>query len=363
MAARRRPWGVLVTRMRITSTVILAVIIGVVIAPAAWAADGDEIAVDGIVYQAWGGVASVTGYDGTQGTDIVIAESVQIDGTLYQVRTITANALDGSALTSVSIPGSISTIREGAFDNNPDLAIVRFMGDVPSSLAMLVFGNAHCQVFYYGRYAGFATSRLNDYRLTALATVTLNANGHGSVGQALDVEVGRAIASPTAPTEAGYVFDGWSTAASGGSAFDFTSPITADITLYAQWSVLTAAIAAPATALPGASLIVTGDSFTPGESVEIWLLSSPVHLTDTTAALDGTINVTVTIPAGTPAGLHHLEARAASGTASRAITMGATLAATGGGSDNAPLAAIALLLTLAGAGLTLAQRRRLARRA
>ena len=44
--------------------------------------------------------------------------------------------------------------------------------------------------------------------------------------------------NPGEPSRAGYTFDGWFTAAAGGSEWDFTTPITGDTTLFAQWTVV-----------------------------------------------------------------------------------------------------------------------------
>ncbi len=65
-------------------------------------------------------------------------------------------------------------------------------------------------------------------------TVTFNANG-GAPSTSQTVKSGECVLTPTAPTKSGYRFAGWYTAASGGSAFDLTTPITSDITLYAHW--------------------------------------------------------------------------------------------------------------------------------
>lgn len=50
------------------------------------------------------------------------------------------------------------------------------------------------------------------------------------------VEEGKTASEPTIPTRSGYDFSGWYTSASNGKKFDFSSPITSDITLYARWS-------------------------------------------------------------------------------------------------------------------------------
>ena len=49
------------------------------------------------------------------------------------------------------------------------------------------------------------------------------------------VKAGETVSKPVSPTRSGYTFNGWFTAAEGGAAYDFTQPVNADVTLYAQW--------------------------------------------------------------------------------------------------------------------------------
>ena len=69
-----------------------------------------------------------------------------------------------------------------------------------------------------------------------LFTVTFDAQ-NGTTPLAVNVAWGRGAPSVANPTKAGYVFDGWWTAPTGGTKWDFSTPITADITLYAHWVV------------------------------------------------------------------------------------------------------------------------------
>jgi uncharacterized repeat protein (TIGR02543 family) len=73
-------------------------------------------------------------------------------------------------------------------------------------------------------------------------TVTFNVNG----GNALETEqgsrtvnYGAAIGALPAPTRTGYTFSGWYTLATGGTQYTNTSTVTANITLYAHWSINT----------------------------------------------------------------------------------------------------------------------------
>ena len=70
----------------------------------------------------------------------------------------------------------------------------------------------------------------------ATYTVTFDANGHGTAPAAQTVEDGKPAAKPADPTESGWTFGGWYKEAACTNAFDFTTPITADITLYAKWT-------------------------------------------------------------------------------------------------------------------------------
>lgn len=46
------------------------------------------------------------------------------------------------------------------------------------------------------------------------------------------------VPQPAMPTKKGYTFRGWYTEAEGGTAFDFSMPVDANLTLYAQWDIL-----------------------------------------------------------------------------------------------------------------------------
>ncbi|HET8931590.1 MAG TPA: hypothetical protein VFN21_13095 [Acidimicrobiales bacterium] len=57
----------------------------------------------------------------------------------------------------------------------------------------------------------------------------------------------------------------------------------------------------------GTPITVCGDGFLPGEQVQVLLHSVPAQLTVVTADAAGTARATVTVPADTVAGLHHIE--------------------------------------------------------
>ena len=66
--------------------------------------------------------------------------------------------------------------------------------------------------------------------------VSFDSNG-GSVVSSQQVKYGSKVVKPADPTRSGYTFDGWYTAKSGGSKYDFNQPVTGALTLYAHWTV------------------------------------------------------------------------------------------------------------------------------
>ncbi|MBP3872067.1 MAG: phosphatidylinositol-specific phospholipase C domain-containing protein, partial [Faecalicoccus sp.] len=67
-------------------------------------------------------------------------------------------------------------------------------------------------------------------------TVTFDANGHGTAPSAQTINHGDKAVQPEALTEEGWTFVGWFKDASGSEAYDFATPVTADITLFANWT-------------------------------------------------------------------------------------------------------------------------------
>ncbi|MBR0412696.1 MAG: InlB B-repeat-containing protein [Eubacterium sp.] len=66
-------------------------------------------------------------------------------------------------------------------------------------------------------------------------TVMFNAMSHGLAPDAQQVVFGETAAQPDAPSERGWMFYGWCYDENGDRDFDFSTPITDDLTLYALW--------------------------------------------------------------------------------------------------------------------------------
>ena len=75
-----------------------------------------------------------------------------------------------------------------------------------------------------------------DGTVVYTVTVTFDSQG-GSDVASRNVDVNTPVAEPDAPARSGYSFRGWYTAASGGEEWDFSAPVTGDMTLYARWSM------------------------------------------------------------------------------------------------------------------------------
>jgi uncharacterized repeat protein (TIGR02543 family) len=66
--------------------------------------------------------------------------------------------------------------------------------------------------------------------------VTFDGTG-GSAVDSQNVDDGEPAVEPAAPTRSGYFFDGWWTAASSGTQWSFTTPISSATSLYAHWTI------------------------------------------------------------------------------------------------------------------------------
>ena len=80
------------------------------------------------------------------------------------------------------------------------------------------------------------TSSITVYAIWKIKTytVTFNSNGGSSVPSA-QVQYRNTVSAPTAPTQMGYVFDGWYSDSGLTSKVTFSYQVLGDITLYAKW--------------------------------------------------------------------------------------------------------------------------------
>ncbi len=70
-------------------------------------------------------------------------------------------------------------------------------------------------------------------------TVTFSSNGHGVDPEPQVIDMNATVKVPSEPQDEGYSFEGWYTDPECTIAFDFTTSIDQDITLYAKWTPIT----------------------------------------------------------------------------------------------------------------------------
>lgn len=70
--------------------------------------------------------------------------------------------------------------------------------------------------------------------------VTFDLDQTGVDNKVVKTEAGGVVARPESPTRTGYMFTGWYTAKGGSTEYDFSKPLTGNVTLYAGWQEITA---------------------------------------------------------------------------------------------------------------------------
>ncbi len=85
-------------------------------------------------------------------------------------------------------------------------------------------------------------------------TVTFDVNGHGTAPAAQRVAEGAKATRPADPSAEGWTFGGWFLDRPCTRAYDFSSPVTADLTLYAKWITRSTPNALPQTGDPAGSV-------------------------------------------------------------------------------------------------------------
>ena len=129
-------------------------------------------------------------------------------------------------------------------------------------------------------------------------TVTFNSNGGSAVANQ-SVTSGDKASKPTDPTRSGYTFAGWYSNSTFTTAYDFNIPVTANITLYAKWTVNAPPLSLTVSTIAPLEFESVGGekSFTITSNVANWLVSSSaptwVSVTPTSGSNNGTIKVTV----------------------------------------------------------------------
>ncbi|MDR1158621.1 MAG: InlB B-repeat-containing protein, partial [Oscillospiraceae bacterium] len=146
--------------------------------------------------------------------------------------TVTFNANGGSAVASQEVPygGTLATplptpTRTNATFNH----WYTTNSATPFDAAQILYEDVTLTANWTVSSSSSGGSPVTTYR------VTFNSQG-GSAVTAQTVTSGRAATKPADPTREGYTFDGWYTDAAGTTAYNFSTLVTASITLYAKWT-------------------------------------------------------------------------------------------------------------------------------
>lgn len=134
------------------------------------------------------------------------------------------NGSSNAITDSLPVTGSGKTFSEFTFNNNDNY--YQYYYQVKTSIAgtYRFYYNPTNHIFYI-EYPHKVTFNKNGVTTTAFPTDQMII-----YNQTVDTS------AMTTPAATGYVFAGWYTAATGGSVFDFTTPITSATTVYAHWN-------------------------------------------------------------------------------------------------------------------------------
>jgi uncharacterized repeat protein (TIGR02543 family)/MYXO-CTERM domain-containing protein len=200
--------------------------------------------------------------------------SLTLDAALV---TIGTSAFQSEDFSTVTIPASVTSLGDYAF-NTPTVTSATFLGAMPT-VGTHLFGDSISPdliVYYDVSYgdpplvSGYTTptwqanaadtGTAGPFNTEPIAVVRFMGNG-GSSPADQTVLVGDTVTDP-ATSRAGYRFDGWFTAASGGTEWNFTDPVTNDLTLFAHWTQVPALASTGIDPLPvvpvGAVMLLLG---------------------------------------------------------------------------------------------------------
>jgi uncharacterized repeat protein (TIGR02543 family) len=199
--------------------------------------------------------------------------SLSLDNALV---TIGNSSFQSEDFTGVTIPASVTSLGNYAFNTSTVTSAI-FLGAMPA-VGTHLFGdnmNPSLIVYYDVSFgdpplaSGYTsptwqanaadTAPAGPFNTEAFAVVRFMGDGGASPADRR-VLVGDSVADPTT-SRTGYAFDGWFTASSGGTEWNFTDPVTSDMSLFAHWTKLALATTGvdPLPILPvGAGILALG---------------------------------------------------------------------------------------------------------
>lgn len=164
---------------------------------------------------------------------------------------VQAQAFQGSSITSLTVPASVTFLGPNSFTTGDTLTEVTFEGTAPRVLipagSLGPFGEPRLAdlTLWYEWSKGhptvdqsFSHPEWKGYRTCAHTTISFDTAGHGGAAPAAQrTSTCGTIAEPDpAPTDPGWDFAGWTDSANSGALWDFSANSIGDQTLVAGWS-------------------------------------------------------------------------------------------------------------------------------
>lgn len=124
----------------------------------------------------------------------------------------------------------------GAYEGSVWTSITLYVENGRISQLVCLSDDGYAMTFNFSKY-GAIDFKLPDEggETTEKVTLTLNPNYDGATALEYEIDKNSTFNLPTLKRE-GYVLDGWYTAATGGTKWTSSTPVTADTTLYAHWT-------------------------------------------------------------------------------------------------------------------------------
>lgn len=188
------------------------------------------------------------------------------------LKNIEREAFIGSAAQEIHIPEGVQAISARAFAGCGQLRLVYIPSGV-ENIASSAFSGSGKPVFItddYGDVTDYAVD--HDFEFLVLGEpigegrckIAFNANGGTCTTTARTLKQGAAIGTLPVPTWAGHSFNGWYTAASGGTRITADATFARDMTLFAQWTLSTCTITFDAN---GGSCATVSRTLNQGEAI------------------------------------------------------------------------------------------------
>ena len=152
---------------------------------------------------------------------------------------IEEEAFAGINAQRVTVPDGVQKIGKRAFAGCTKLKYV-YIPEATTQIATDAFSDVASGFEIHGKLNSYAQTYASQNGFTFVAddacTITFNANGGSCSTTSKTVNIGSAIGTLPSASRSYYTFNGWYTAATGGSKVSASSTFTSSTTLYAQWT-------------------------------------------------------------------------------------------------------------------------------